>query len=311
MDCDSRVLAPGRSASAYGDLLIRVGERRDQRLIAVAAFGEPVSFLESRIKRMVADMPRWRWAAAGIAALVAIAAIAVACEAPRPMGPIESAALVLPSPTGIMSVQVLTNSVLDERPEYLSGPIPVYPELLRRAGVEGRVLLQAIVDTTGRVDTASLKVLSSPNPGFNESARQWLSRAIFRPARVHGRIVRSLVNLPIDFKINREREKNATVPAALKATERHADFMRRLAREYEPNAFVHPQTNAAIALIVDSEYRVVAHSSGSLEPNDKSVLDVLKRLLPNFRNTRFPAVGCMDCPPQGNIALYWGQLANR
>jgi hypothetical protein len=28
-------------------------------------------------------------------------------------------------------------------------------------------------------------------------------RALFRPARVHGRAVRVLVNLPIDFKIKR------------------------------------------------------------------------------------------------------------
>src|SRR6267378_8679351 len=41
--------------------------------------------------------------------------------------------------------------VTEERAEVLTSPLPVYPDLLRQAGVQGRVVLEAIVDTTGRV----------------------------------------------------------------------------------------------------------------------------------------------------------------
>ena len=49
----------------------------------------------------------------------------------------------------------------------------------------------------------SVKVIQSPNPGFDQPAKNYVLRALFRPARVHGRAVRVLVNLPIDFKIKK------------------------------------------------------------------------------------------------------------
>ncbi|HYU28136.1 MAG TPA: energy transducer TonB [Gemmatimonadales bacterium] len=106
--------------------------------------------------------------------------------------------------TGLVpSDQVFMESVVEERPEVLSGPSLQYPDLLRQAGVQGRVLVQAIIDTAGRAEPPSVKVIQSPNPGFDQPAKNYVLRALFRPARVHGRAVRVLVNLPIDFKIKR------------------------------------------------------------------------------------------------------------
>ncbi len=99
------------------------------------------------------------------------------------------------------SHQVFMESVVEERPEVLSGPAIQYPDLLRQAGVTGRVLVQAIIDKTGRAEPASVKVVQSPNPGFDQPAKNYVLGALFRPARVHGRAVRVLVNLPIDFNI--------------------------------------------------------------------------------------------------------------
>lgn len=107
--------------------------------------------------------------------------------------------------TGIVpsSDQVFMESVVEERPEVLSGPQPQYPDLLRQAGIQGRVIVQAIIDTSGRAEPPSVKVIQSPNPGFDQPAKNYVLRALFRPARVHGRAVRVLINLPIDFKIKR------------------------------------------------------------------------------------------------------------
>lgn len=107
--------------------------------------------------------------------------------------------------TGIVpsSDQVFMESVVEERPEVLSGPALQYPDLLRQAGVQGRVIVQAIIDTSGRAEPPSVKVIQSPNPGFDQAAKTYVLRALFRPARVHGRAVRVLINLPIDFKIKR------------------------------------------------------------------------------------------------------------
>jgi len=105
--------------------------------------------------------------------------------------------------TGIVPTgnEVFMEAIVEEKPSVLSGPQPQYPELLRQAGIQGRVMVQAIIDTTGRAEPPSLKVISSPNPGFDQPAKTYVLKALFRPARVHGRAVRVLINIPIDFKI--------------------------------------------------------------------------------------------------------------
>src|SRR3989440_9560678 len=97
--------------------------------------------------------------------------------------------------------EVFMEAIVEEKPSVLSGPQPQYPELLRQAGIQGRVMVQAIIDTTGRAEPPSLKVISSPNPRFDQPAKTYVVKALFRPARVHGRAVRVLINIPIDFKI--------------------------------------------------------------------------------------------------------------
>lgn len=86
-------------------------------------------------------------------------------------------------------------------PQVLTGPLPVYPELLRQAGIQGRVVLEAIVDSGGRVVPASIAVVSATNPAFVAPARQALLATLFRPALVGGRIVAVHVRIPYDFTI--------------------------------------------------------------------------------------------------------------
>ena len=102
------------------------------------------------------------------------------------------------APTGN---EVFMEAIVEEKPAVLSGPTLQYPELLRQAQIQGRVLVQAIIDTLGRAEPPSVKVLQSPNPGFDQSAKSYVAKALFRPARVHGRAVRVLIQIPIDFRL--------------------------------------------------------------------------------------------------------------
>jgi TonB family protein len=97
--------------------------------------------------------------------------------------------------------EVFMEAIVEEKPAVLSGPTLQYPELLRQAGIQGRVMVQAIIDTLGRAEQNSVKVLQSPNPGFDQSAKNYMLKTLFRPARVHGRAVRVLVQLPIDYRL--------------------------------------------------------------------------------------------------------------
>ena len=89
---------------------------------------------------------------------------------------------------------------VEESPALLPGPAPAYPELLRAAGIEGRVVLQVVIDTLGRAEPAA-RVVESSNRGFDGAALAYVRRALFRPGRVRGRAVRVLIRLPLEFTL--------------------------------------------------------------------------------------------------------------
>lgn len=202
MDCDARVLAQGRSAPAYGELLLEVGRRRATHLLGAAALGEPASFLESRIRRMLSGVPRWRWAGVTVALVVTAAAIIGACEAPRPVGPRDESQTQAATPTsaitGTLSAVVAPDDI-EVPPIILWGAITSFPNVPRWAGIEGPVVLQASVDVNGRIDPASVTVIESPHPAFTQVAKGALLSARFRPAKAHGGVVSAVVRVTYDF----------------------------------------------------------------------------------------------------------------
>lgn len=92
-------------------------------------------------------------------------------------------------------------SVVEEKPEIIEAGVLEYPSLLRQAGVEGRVVLEFVVDPQGRVEAGTIKVIEAAHPAFATSARAAAPAMRFSPARVNGRAVRVLVRVPFDFKV--------------------------------------------------------------------------------------------------------------
>ena len=80
---------------------------------------------------------------------------------------------------------------------------PRYPESLRNAGVDGRVLVEFSVDTTGRIDMASVKILDSTHELFTRAVRDALGNFRFRPAEVGGHHVAALAQMPFEFHVDR------------------------------------------------------------------------------------------------------------
>jgi len=83
----------------------------------------------------------------------------------------------------------------------LHQPSPRYPPALQLAGIEGRVLVEFIIDTTGHLEPGSAKVLASTHRGFEPAALETLERSLFRPARIAGRAVRQRTLQAIGFRI--------------------------------------------------------------------------------------------------------------
>lgn len=85
----------------------------------------------------------------------------------------------------------------------VSSAKPRYPETLRQAGIDGGVLVQFIVDTTGRVDMNSVKVLRSTHELFTLAVRSSLPQFRFKPAEVGGRRAVALAEMPFQFEVKR------------------------------------------------------------------------------------------------------------
>ena len=82
-------------------------------------------------------------------------------------------------------------------------PAPRYPDMLRSANVEGEVLAQFVVDTTGRADMSSFKVLKSTHDLFTNAVKSSLPNMKFYPAEVGGKRVKQLVQMPFQFSLTK------------------------------------------------------------------------------------------------------------
>lgn len=103
-----------------------------------------------------------------------------------------------------MADQAYDPNLVDDPPILLSSP-PLVPALLPQTRPTSRVVVQAVIDTAGRADPASVRVIQSADSAFEHNARQWMLQTLWRPARVGGRPVRLWVNRAIDSAVTRFR----------------------------------------------------------------------------------------------------------
>jgi protein TonB len=93
---------------------------------------------------------------------------------------------------------------VEKQVSLVTGSVPPrYPELLRAAGVEGRVIARFVVNEGGSVEDGSVKFIQSDNHLFEEAVRAALHRMRFTPAEIGGRKVRQLVEMPFVFALSR------------------------------------------------------------------------------------------------------------
>ncbi|MEK7401630.1 MAG: energy transducer TonB [Gemmatimonadota bacterium] len=78
-----------------------------------------------------------------------------------------------------------------------------YPDMLRSANVEGEVLVQFVVDTMGRADLTTFKVLKTSHDLFTNAVRSALGQMRFYPAEIGGRKVKQLVQQPFNFTLTK------------------------------------------------------------------------------------------------------------
>lgn len=84
-------------------------------------------------------------------------------------------------------------------------PRPRYPEVLRAAALEGTVLAEFVIDTTGAIEVQTVQIIASDHPRFERAVREVLPRLRFLPAEAGGRKVRQLVRQPFEFRLDVRR----------------------------------------------------------------------------------------------------------
>ncbi|PYT09492.1 MAG: hypothetical protein DMF49_01990 [Acidobacteria bacterium] len=75
---------------------------------------------------------------------------------------------------------------------------PEYPEMARKARVEGKVIIEAVIDTDGNV--VDVKVLRSI-PLLDKAAIEAVKRWKYRPAMQHGRPVKVYFTVVVEFNL--------------------------------------------------------------------------------------------------------------
>jgi protein TonB len=91
---------------------------------------------------------------------------------------------------------------VEELPVLLSHPEIRYPEMLRQAGIEGRVMIETVLDTLGRAEPALTRVATSVSALFDREALSVVLASHYRPARAQGRAVRVRVQVPVNFSLH-------------------------------------------------------------------------------------------------------------
>jgi TonB family protein len=206
--CDLAVLtAPLVDRSAYARLLLAISTAGPLRVPAlVATMAATPSQLTRRIEAMTRiqhpglTLPAVRHALALVLLAGVVTFTACSDSTPAAVDPStdQEAADAAKSP------DVHATATVDRMPELVGGlkavaESIVYPSIAKKAGIQGRVVVEFVVDESGAVRDA--KVVSGIGAGCDEEAVRAVEAARFIPGMLDGNPVAVRMALPVSFKL--------------------------------------------------------------------------------------------------------------
>lgn len=111
----------------------------------------------------------------------------------------------LDSIAGKASEASLPQSIVESRfgdigaPSFIYQEIPVYPELARRLGKEGRVILKLLIDADGKL--LNVEVIEATGYGFTEASVAAVKKSRYSPGYRDGVKVATRALLPVSFRL--------------------------------------------------------------------------------------------------------------
>jgi beta-lactamase regulating signal transducer with metallopeptidase domain len=232
VDCDARVLAAGGSATRYVQVLLLAAQRTSAAPLTPMLVASR-THLERRIVAMqerIAQQGRRRTVRIVGATTACAVALAVACSSPiaDQTAPPKAADVTASAARGPDATSSAAKAPVDDHrtPDAAKQPVnvdqpyfefqvenqvrsvpgspqPHYPAALKKAKVSGDVLAQFIVDTTGRADMSTFKVLQTNRQEFADAVRDILPEMRFYPAEIGGQKVKQMVQQPFTFAVSK------------------------------------------------------------------------------------------------------------
>ena len=108
--------------------------------------------------------------------------------------------LIRTIPTG-PEIEIVPYYKVEVKPKPIFNPKPKYPELAKKAGIEGTTVIKMLVDIDGTV--REVKILkSSGNQMLDQAALVAAKKSKFTPAKQRDKFVRVWVSRPFKFLLN-------------------------------------------------------------------------------------------------------------
>jgi len=87
---------------------------------------------------------------------------------------------------------------VSDKPQIIKKEVPLYPDLARKAQIEGKVVVTVTIDKKGNVEKA---IIFKSIPMLDEDAVSAALRCKFKPAKQRDKFVKVKMNIPFDFKL--------------------------------------------------------------------------------------------------------------
>ncbi len=207
--CDAAVLDDGETpAGEYARLLTAFADRASSPRLSALSLSESPSSLIDRLSAMRSSMPSFLTSRAVLGtALVAVGLTltlgVVACS--DSVGPSSSPEEATESSPSTAADDDEVYMVVDDPPELVGGMKALqqsveYPEVAREAGLEGRVIVQFVVDEEETV--TNLRVTQGVDKVLDEAAIEAVEEQTFTPGRQDGEPRKVQMSLPVTFRLD-------------------------------------------------------------------------------------------------------------
>ena len=144
-----------------------------------------------------------------VVAIVMSSALAISCAQGASIQPmpamLDLSHIRTYSNESVGPVDTLIEGVLDVPPTLMNvGPVHYPPDALK-SGLQGWVVLEAIVGANGHVEHQSARLVAASDSVFIPAAKRWLMTCTYAPGQKQGQPVRALVRQPVSFNIEQRR----------------------------------------------------------------------------------------------------------